>query len=336
MIDLLSHSFRVGRFFGITVRVHILFVIWAAFRLLQDSNNWEWRAAFMGLLFGIVLLHEFGHCFGARAVGGDAEDILMWPLGGLAFAHAPMRPWPQFVTVACGPLVNLIFCLLSGAVLAYYAGTLRIFSLDPDIMPVAPGPPWLIYVSLFYSVNYWLLAFNLLPIYPMDGGQLLQTILWPFLGLRRSMEIACSLGLVGAVLLGMWGLTGGGGGMLIFIAIFGGFTCWQRLQQLRYGMVVDERIATFDHVGRKQNLRPWWQRIFGVRRRPQATTQNPNPGGWQEQLDDQQRTDDEVDRILKKVHDYGIQSLSYVERQALERATRERQRRDRELERRGQ
>ena len=114
-MDFLNASFKVGRLFDINVRVHILFVIWIAFRLISGGGNWTEHAMFLGMLFGIVLLHEFGHCFGARSVGGDAENILMWPLGGLAYAHAPMTPWAQFVTVASGPAVNAGFCLLSGA-----------------------------------------------------------------------------------------------------------------------------------------------------------------------------------------------------------------------------
>lgn len=332
MTDFLQQSFRVGRFAGIDVRVHILFVIWAAFRLFTASEDWAGEAGFLGMLFGIVLLHEFGHCFGARSVGGDANHILMWPLGGLAFAHAPMRPWPQFVTVACGPLVNVLFCLVSGAILAVQAGSIEIFALDPrSPFRFLQGPPWIYYVALFYQVNYWLLVFNLLPIYPMDGGQLLQTILWPLMGLHRSMEFACMLGLLGAVLLGLWGLSGGGAGMAVFIAIFGGFACWQRLQQLKYGMIVDERIATYDRSNRP-NVRSWRKR----REAPQPSQPvNPNPGAWQVRVDESQRIEEEVDRILKKVHEQGIQSLSYIERQTLERATRERQAREREIERRG-
>ena len=86
-------------------------------------------------------------------------------------------------------------------------------------------PPWTWYLGLFYSVNYFLLAFNLLPIYPMDGGQLFQCLLWPFLGLHRAMTIACQVGLIGCIGLGLWGISSGGGGMLLFIAMFGGFTC---------------------------------------------------------------------------------------------------------------
>ena len=68
----------------------------------------------MTILFGIVLLHEFGHCFAARWTGGDAQEIMMTPLGGLAMTMSRNHWWSRFVTVAGGPLVNVGLCLICG------------------------------------------------------------------------------------------------------------------------------------------------------------------------------------------------------------------------------
>jgi Zn-dependent protease len=340
-MDFLNASFRVGRLSGINIRVHILFLLYAAFRLWEGRDDVTWTAGFLAMLFGIVLIHEFGHCFGARSVGGDAENILMWPLGGLAYAHAPMTPWAQFVTVASGPLVNVVFCAAAGLVIVLQAGTIRVLSPNPlgSINPEAfpPGmPSWVWYACIFYAVNYLLLAFNLLPVYPLDGGQLFQCLLWPFVGLQRAMTIACQVGLAGCIGLGVWGLSRGGGGMLLFIALFGGFTCWQRLKMLKYGMIADERIkyAPYREYNPRRG-RGFFSRIFKIRRRPKASRSDasPKPGGWQAKADEETRREAELDRILKKVHDKGLHSLNYVERQTLERATRERQRRERDLDR---
>ena len=91
----------------------------------RPDRRWSWCSAFGGfgfslgdglrfvaVLFLVVLLHEFGHCFTARWVGGHAEDILMTPLGGLAFASPPSRPLPTFLTVAGGPAVNVMICVV--------------------------------------------------------------------------------------------------------------------------------------------------------------------------------------------------------------------------------
>lgn len=337
-MNLLGASFRIGSLFGINIRIHILFLFWIAFRMYQ-SLDWHATGMFMALLFGIVLLHELGHCFGARSVGGDAKDIMMWPLGGLAFAYAPMRPWPQFVTVACGPLVNVVFCFISALYIVIVTRTFDFISLNPLAIGQIPlGAPYALgYVGLFYDVNLFILAFNLLPIYPLDGGQLFQAIIWPFVGLQRATMLACQVGLAGCLLLGVWSLSRGGGGMLFFIAIFGGYTCWQRLQALKYGMVVED--PSYEHTARPPRRGGgFWSRFFkrGPRVQKPAATRgvaNPNPGGWEAKQSERERMEAELDRILKKVSDQGVHSLSYVERQTLERATRERQKREHELER---
>ncbi len=343
-MNFLDGSFQIGRLFGINVRVHILFVVWIAFQMLGAGADWRDELMFLMLLFGIVLVHEFGHCFGARAVGGYAKNILMWPLGGLAYARAPMRPWPQFVTVACGPLVNVIFCVVSALILfagsgGNYFPSVLPWSSQPLLLQPFVMPAWFEYVLMFYVVNLWLLGFNLMPIYPLDGGQLLHTILWPFLGLRQATITACYVGLMGCGFFVFQWATGERGSMLLFIALFGGFTCWQQLQAAKAGLLQEDSPYE-SYYGPSHDPRPWWKRILGLsdsRRGSVATRQtaspNPNPGAWERKQESQEREEAELDRILRKVSEHGMQSLSYVERQTLERITRERQTREREYER---
>lgn len=336
-MDFLSGSFKIGRISRIDIRVHFLMVIWVAINLFQSGGGdaLKSEALFMALLFGIILLHEFGHCFGARSVGGDADTILMWPLGGLAFARAPMRAWPQFVTVICGPLVNVALCILSGAVLSYFSGGLRWFALHPfedGSMPRSAGP-WFFYLYIFFKVNYWLLLFNLLPIYPMDGGQLLHTLLWPFMGLRNSLMLACQIGIGGAIVIGFWGLQSKQP-ITFLIALVGVTTCWQRYQAAKAGLVVEDvDFRVYRPRDRRDGV---FRRLFGwpshkpgAQRRSPTTEKtppsNPNPGGWDAKVQAERAMETEVDRILTKVHEQGIGSLSYVERQTLEHATRARQ-----------
>src|ERR1700722_11507189 len=115
---LLNGSVPLFTAFGIRVRAHSSLVILAPLIIIFGIGNFGSsmgdRLEFIGALFLIVLLHEFGHCFTARWVGGHAEDILMSPIGGLAFAHPPRRPLPTFLTVAGGPAVNVALCILAG------------------------------------------------------------------------------------------------------------------------------------------------------------------------------------------------------------------------------
>jgi hypothetical protein len=119
--------------------------------------------------------------------------------------------------------------------------------------------------------------------------------------------------------------------MLLVIAIFGGMQCWQRLQMLKYGMVVDERIKQAPYKRwDKAGPAPWWRRIWGKSRSrpPLSSENNPNPGGWERRQASASDLDAEVDRILAKVSREGMHSLTQRERRTLERASRERMERE--------
>ena len=99
MRDPFSWAFPIGRMFGVTVRVHILFPFVALGMILRASYQegapagaWIDATLVITLLFFSVLLHEFGHIFGARYVDGDGEEVLLWPLGGLARVDVPHTP----------------------------------------------------------------------------------------------------------------------------------------------------------------------------------------------------------------------------------------------------
>src|SRR5262245_20148016 len=124
MRDPFSWSFPIGRLFGITIRIHILFpvvalglVLRVAFQKDVIPGTWIDAAMLVGLLFFSVLLHEFGHCFGARLVDGDAQEVLLWPLGGLAAVDVPHTARANFITTAMGPAVNLLLCIISTVLL---------------------------------------------------------------------------------------------------------------------------------------------------------------------------------------------------------------------------
>ena len=122
-MNFLNGSFRIGQLFGINIRVHVLFVVYVGYILLTSGSHWRSEALFWGMLFGIVLVHEFGHCFGARSVGGDAENILMWPArrGWRTHTHRCGRG-RSLSRSPLGPLVNVLFCLISAVVVFVATG----------------------------------------------------------------------------------------------------------------------------------------------------------------------------------------------------------------------
>jgi Zn-dependent protease len=231
-------SFSLGTWFDIHVRVHSSLILLGLFKIIFiDSRRGEsFKDALIStiLLFVIILLHEFGHCFAARRMGGRADEILLWPLGGLAFVNAPMRPWPRFVTTAGGPLVNVVICLATGIALQVMGRGQFSLPLNP-LIPFGGGYNFnfnsieLIYSSTLAYYLFWiyvtswsLLFFNLLPIYPLDGGSMLQEILWPKFGFYRSMEFACKTGMAGAVVMGLFGLFTGS--LWFLVLAYMGFT----------------------------------------------------------------------------------------------------------------
>ena len=96
MRDVLSWSFPIGQLFGIMIRVHfvlplVMLGLVGRFAVNKDypAGAWQDMAMLMGLMFISILLHELGHCFAARYMDGEADEVLLWPLGGLAFCRWP-------------------------------------------------------------------------------------------------------------------------------------------------------------------------------------------------------------------------------------------------------
>jgi stage IV sporulation protein FB len=144
MQDFTNFSLPLFRAYGVQVRLHLLYIVMTLgilFRsgmMAETTQDWiEFAVIWVVLLFVIILLHEFGHCFAARSVDGSANEILMWPLGGLAYCDAPRTVRAQFITAAGGPFVNLVICLAVAIpmLLASYLPPLNPFKLGQVMNP---------------------------------------------------------------------------------------------------------------------------------------------------------------------------------------------------------
>jgi Zn-dependent protease len=187
-------TIRLFKFSGVQVYLHFSWFIVAAWQLTQRLNNYQSRifAAYEYVaLFGIVLLHEFGHALACRQTGGSADRIVLWPLGGIAFVSPPRRPGAVLWSIAAGPLVNVA--------LVPVLEVLWTFAQHASWSYDAPDTIRLIWT--IRAINYGLLIFNMLPVYPLDGGQILRALLWFPLGEIRSLQIASVIGLIGGALL---------------------------------------------------------------------------------------------------------------------------------------
>jgi Zn-dependent protease len=187
-------TIRLFKFSGIQVYLHFSWFLVAAYQLTQRLHNY--RSPIFAVyeylaLFGIVLLHEFGHALACRHTGGTADHIVLWPLGGIAFVNPPRRPGAVLWSIAAGPLVNVVLVPVL-SLLAFFAAQVGLADSAPDTLQL---------IGTIWSINLVLLIFNMLPVYPLDGGQILQALLWFPLGEIRSLQIASVIGLVGAVIL---------------------------------------------------------------------------------------------------------------------------------------
>jgi Zn-dependent protease len=211
---------RLFKALGVTVYLHWTWFIVAALEVQWGRELFgsvQWAAVAYLLLFAIVLLHEFGHALACRSVGGEAERIILWPLGGAAIVKPPPRPGALLWSIAAGPLVNVIILAISIPLMVHYwHDALRLASLSPL------GK--LIVVGLFWQ-NLILLVFNLLPIYPLDGGQIVRALLWFVIGRASSLAVAAWIGLVVSGL-GCVAALATSNWWLALIAAFAAFQSW--------------------------------------------------------------------------------------------------------------
>src|SRR5271169_77741 len=104
-------SIRLFQLFGITVYLHWMWFLIAAYEISNPQQRYSshlWNALEYLSLFAIVTMHEFGHALACRSVGGRAEQIVLWPFGGVAYVDPPPRPGAVLWSLAAGPLVNVV------------------------------------------------------------------------------------------------------------------------------------------------------------------------------------------------------------------------------------
>lgn len=193
-------SFHLFSAFGVDVFIHWSWFIVAIFMYQMASQSAYfsspiWYAIVYLALFVIVTVHEFGHALACKSVGGVAHKIVLWPLGGIAFVSPPQRPGAMLWSIAAGPLVNV-------ALVPVTIALLYIFNV-PSAESWSDLQRFLVRLT---EINAILLIFNLLPIYPLDGGQILQSILWFFLGLAKSLYITTVIGMMVAAAGGIFAL----------------------------------------------------------------------------------------------------------------------------------
>jgi Zn-dependent protease/ATP-dependent Clp protease adapter protein ClpS len=217
-----SGAFRILSVAGIDVYLHWTWFLVALIMFQNPIGKYDspvWNVAEYLSLFGIVLLHEFGHALACRQVGGRADTIMLWPLGGVAFVSPPPRPGAVLWSIVAGPLVNLI--LMPITIIAVYPNF--------DFHKAASDPQR--FLQILAYMNGFLLIFNLLPVYPLDGGQIVMALLWFLIGQAHALMVVSIMGIVGAamflVVASLFLSQDKSGGFFLFL--IAGFTVYRSL-----------------------------------------------------------------------------------------------------------
>ena len=355
MRDVLSWSFPIGQLFGILIRVH--FTLPLVFLGLVGrtavgkdysgqyfpAGTWLDMAMLLALMFFSILLHEFGHCFAARYMEGESDEVLLWPLGGLAFCRSlPHTPSAHFVFALGGPLVNIALCVISGAVL------FGVYEYLPPLNPfwypfragVVPDPSavrawtWgeasplesnvlVIILMRFFWINWILTLFNLVLVgHPFDSGRMLQAALWPRLGHYQASKIAIYCGFAVMLILGLLSIVYSEP-LLVFLAIFTAVACAQELMNLEHAQ--EESLFGYDFSQgytslekdeptpappkpRKQNFIQRWIAERAARR-------------LQQEREQREADDRRMDELLEKIQKSGKHSLTDEEHRFLKRVS---------------
>ena len=346
MRDVSSWAFPIGQLFNIRIRVHLILPLVAIGMIGREymregahPGSWQDAAWLMLLMFVSILLHELGHCFAARSMDGEADEVLLWPLGGLAFCRSlPNNPLAHFVVAAGGPLVNLGLCIVSGLLLAfafdkYYMppfhpiwNPYRVSGTGPDIMleiwnePAMRTANWLaIFLARFFWTNWILFLFNMVLVgIPFDGGRILQAILWPWMGQYQATRVAIHCGIAVMFLIGLASIVKGEP-LLIILAIFVFVSCAQEMTALE--MARDELLFGYDfsqgYTSLEQDEPP----------APKETKQNFIQRWLAKRAEEKQQREQEereaevrrMDELLDKIQKFGMASLTDEEQRFLKR-----------------
>lgn len=316
---ILGFSIPFGTWFGARVRLHFWLLLQVGFAVasLARPASDLMVAIYIGLLFVILMLHDFGHRVAAVAVGGRHDDFMLWPAGGLSFPEVPPGAWPRFAGFGGGIAVNIIFVLAveafffasRGFLIALPWNPLTALSVNP--FPLEPGMATLgdlILLCLLF-VNWGLVLVNVLPYHWFDGGFLLDAILTPFVGEHTGANATCIVGMVLAVPMCAFSLVAAQFiALVVWVLLFSSAYARRRQLQSEGTGTLDAAIAASAQGGSSPVRKRKWQQARWAKAAARRAAQ-----ARKEQL--------KIDAILEKVGAKGMQSLTWFEKRTLRKAT---------------
>jgi hypothetical protein len=321
---ILGLSVPFGTWLGVRVRLHFWLLLTIAITIFGLFRGMPpvLIGGEIALLLAALLLHDFGHRAFARWVGGQHDEFMLWPAGGMIFPSVPPGAGPMFAGHVGGIAVNAAITL--GCGVAFWSLTRLVLPLPWNPLVALGGsvmggylegaavPPLLMWLAIFATINWGIVLINLLPYYWFDGGFLLQSILWPFLGAYQAINITCLLGMILAVPMFALTLTGGSLLAMIFWVLLFSSSFSKRRELIASGTGEWEAAIAYSAQDTRPARRKWKQ------------------SGWAQvaakRAAKARREQEKIDAILEKVSARGMHSLTWWEKRTLRKGTETRRR----------
>ncbi len=340
-------SISLGRWWGVQVRLHMFFLLFATFTMYlawQDTSGDELIAlavlSSLTLLIS-VLLHELGHLIVAKNFKGIADTMVLGPLGGLQPVRVPNNSFGEFWAVLAGPATSLMICvgcflLISLEQQSFDYGLLQPLAPHNLINDLGNGESWNGNTALRLAcwVNWWLFVVNLIPAFPFDGGRAclaLIRVMRPQTEQEHAVAMVSIIARVVAVGLVIMAFfvndTFATSAVpswlpLVLLAIFVFFSARKEENQVDYP---DDDDVVFGY--------DFSQGYTSLEKSVEAEEEKSSQGAvsrWMESVrekrEEQRRAveeaeDRQVDSILDRLHQHGMESLSAEERALLKRVS---------------
>ncbi len=345
MQDRYTWTASLGRWLGVPIRLHVLFVLFAIVVFLVQQNASSSTNPLAGtaiatiLIFLVsVLLHELAHVFANINLGGQIEDVTLAPWGGQSRMLLPPSPRAQLLVHLAGPFANAIIFAV-GALLLTQSKYASLGELMNPFQPfsIIGGSPEISILKIVTWTNFQLLIINLLPVHPFDGSYALRSAIKSHNPSLPSIKIETAILVIGIgtslVIIGLawvvrdqqlsnlfpgWFLFSMAGITLISTARYGFHI--HTLPEVEDWGAEHEEFASYDHLYDEEDLLDF----------EAEESDDISISQWLQEKQDSRESlelaveveeERRADRILDKLHHQGIESLSEDEKSLLNRVS---------------
>jgi stage IV sporulation protein FB len=305
-------------FQGIRVGLHSSFLLTGGLLLIAGpvrGSVWQTRVESVAALFVAALWHELAHLKGRRWSGDAGGDqIVLTAIGGMPAVSSHWR-LPSITALLAGPAASLLMCLGCAAALTL----LHSPALDPRHVFSQKIVRWsdpAFHLGWLYTMSLMLVVLNLLPIYPLDFGQVVHVLLARRSGYERSVRIVCAVGMAGSIALAIIAVALQNWLLLLVAANCGFFVIYLLVRWLHETAGAVELSEGLDDPYSPNLMIGEALQKRSRRRLSRWTVRRLRRLAKQEELEQLQ-----LDAILAKVSKQGLASLTRTERRALRRAT---------------